>query len=532
MLPNGARRAAATTAKEPEEGPLALAKALAGFGTFELELANGLFQWCPSLEALHGLRPGSFQGTREAWEALIDPRDHAAVRRAIADSIPATSPVEAEWRITGPHGSVRRIKGRWQAIRDASGRPLRLIGVQYDVTEQRRLAERLEHSETRLQRLFDAMPNGAVVWEPLLEDGHVTDLRLQLASANFGRLTGLPPSTGALLSEMLPGAANANPELLSAAQFTLDTGTSMRFEVTLGALGNQSFAITTFRPEPGIVAAAFENITEHRRAHEALQRNQALLRAQNERLARGETERRALLDTAQRELNALAHTLTHSLRAPLRGMGGYLSILAAQLQDAAPAEAKQSLDRARQSTRDMGALLDDLSDYFHSSHRPLRLEKVDMTALAQDAAKRLTAQSPDRQIEVSLEALPDTQGDRELLQQVWTDLIDNAIKFTRGRQIAHIRIGASPDPETGGVRYRVEDDGVGFDPAYQDKLFILFQRLHPAETFPGTGVGLATVHRILERHGGQVQAEGRPDAGATFSFTLPHAGPILPEAPR
>jgi light-regulated signal transduction histidine kinase (bacteriophytochrome) len=166
----------------------------------------------------------------------------------------------------------------------------------------------------------------------------------------------------------------------------------------------------------------------------------------------------------------------------------------------------------------MGELIDDLLNFSRLSRQPLDRAPVDMTGLAQRAAREVEAHCEGRRIEFRIEQLPDCDGDASLLRQVWINLLSNAAKYSRGRDVAHVEVGSVT---TDGLTvYFVRDDGTGFDMRYAGKLFGVFQRLHRADEFEGTGVGLAIVHRVLQRHGGRIWAEAVVDQGATFSFTV------------
>jgi light-regulated signal transduction histidine kinase (bacteriophytochrome) len=169
----------------------------------------------------------------------------------------------------------------------------------------------------------------------------------------------------------------------------------------------------------------------------------------------------------------------------------------------------------------MAQLIDDLLGFSRSSRQEMRLETVDMARLVRAVVDDAVALEPGRAIDVELGALPEVSCDANLIRQVWINLVGNAVKYTRRRERARIAIGGAV--ENGEVVYRIEDNGVGFDMAYAARLFGVFQRLHRADEFEGTGVGLALVQRIVRRHGGRVWADARVDGGATFRFALPRA---------
>ncbi|WP_019008360.1 PAS domain-containing sensor histidine kinase [Deinococcus aquatilis] len=225
------------------------------------------------------------------------------------------------------------------------------------------------------------------------------------------------------------------------------------------------------------------------------------------------------LGAANEELEAFAYSVSHDLRTPVRHIASFNDLLRKSLGDNLDPKVGRYLGVIDQAARRMNTLIDAMLDLSRTSRQPLRLGLVDLGTLVASVQMEVSADVQDRQIEWKLGHLPLVMGDLELLRQVMLNLMSNAVKYTGPRPVAHIEVWAEERPQEWAVFVR--DDGVGFDPRYGNKLFGVFQRLHRQEDFEGNGVGLANVRRILARHGGQVLAEGRLGAGATFSFTLP-----------
>jgi hypothetical protein len=245
---------------------------------------------------------------------------------------------------------------------------------------------------------------------------------------------------------------------------------------------------------------------------------EAEVRRLNEELEKRIAERTVQLEVANRELESFSYSVSHDLRAPLRAVNGFCDILVEDFAAQLPEEVQRYLRRIHEAGQRMGELIDDLLDLSRLSRQPLRRAAVDMTALARSVAEEQQAQAADRRIDVRIAELPPCEGDNSLLRQVWVNLISNAIKYTRGRSLALVEIGSQS--RDGMHIYYVRDNGTGFDMRYAGKLFGVFQRLHRNEEFEGTGVGLAIVNRVLQRHGGRIWAEAALDRGATFFFTV------------
>jgi light-regulated signal transduction histidine kinase (bacteriophytochrome) len=231
-------------------------------------------------------------------------------------------------------------------------------------------------------------------------------------------------------------------------------------------------------------------------------------------------DRTAQLEAANHELEAFSYSVSHDLRAPLRTVDGFSQALLEDFGPQLPEEGQRQVRTIRAGAQRMGALIDDLLAFARLGRQSLsKPVVVDMDCLVRDALEELVPDRKGRRVEIRAAPLPPTKGDNAMLKQVWVNLLSNAIKYTRNRDPAVVEIGSVL--EDGETVYFVRDNGTGFDMRYAHKLFGVFQRLHRAEDFEGTGVGLAIVQRIVHRHGGRVWAESAVDRGATFRFTLP-----------
>jgi signal transduction histidine kinase len=256
-----------------------------------------------------------------------------------------------------------------------------------------------------------------------------------------------------------------------------------------------------------LVMAAIRDITDRKRT-------EAEIRTLNRDLARRLAELRLL----NQELESFSYSVSHDLRAPLRAIDGFSQALAEDYGPALDAAAHDHLRRIRTAATRMGQLIDDLLALSRVTRRELRRERIDLTALARTVADQLRRSDPARDVDVAIADGLECAADPHLVRIALENLLGNAWKFTRPRPHARVELG--PAPEHGPAVYAVRDNGVGFDMTYADKLFGAFQRLHAAHEFPGTGIGLATVHRVVTRHGGRIWAEAEPGTGARFYFTL------------
>ena len=237
-----------------------------------------------------------------------------------------------------------------------------------------------------------------------------------------------------------------------------------------------------------------------------------------------ELEQKVLLRTLQlessnKELEAFSFSVSHDLRAPLRHIDGFAGLLMKQERDGLSEKGKHYLDMITGSALQMSALIEDLLHFSKTGRAEMRFDKLDMNQVIEEALSLLSVEVEDRSIEWVIGQLPAVLGDHALIRQVWVNLVGNAVKYTRNRETARIELAAQEG--NGETVFRIADNGVGFDMNYADRLFGVFQRLHTSDEFEGTGIGLATVQRIINRHGGRIWAQGSLDHGATFYFTLP-----------
>jgi PAS domain S-box-containing protein len=257
---------------------------------------------------------------------------------------------------------------------------------------------------------------------------------------------------------------------------------------------------------------AVQDIEEQRAAERSL-------RTLNAGLEERVSLRTAQLEAANKDLEGFSYSVSHDLRAPIRAISGFCQLLFKDHLSQLEPEAQRKLEVIKSEAARMGALIDDLLAFSRLGRKALQPVEIDMQELAGTAYKRLLNGHAERPIDFRLGSMPRAFGDRSLFEQVWVNLLSNAIKFSGKKSAPLIEVGAISEERE--YVFYIRDNGAGFDPQYQEKLFGVFQRLHHTEEFPGTGVGLALVHRIVTRHGGRVWADAKLGEGATFHFTVP-----------
>jgi two-component system, LuxR family, sensor kinase FixL len=380
----------------------------------------------------------------------------------------------------------------------------------------------LRESELRYRTLFEHAPESIVVLD--LDRGRFVDL-----NENAERLFGMkreellrvgpvevsPP----VQPDGRPSSEAAVAELEKALRHE-----TPRFEWThCGAASNEiPCEISLVRlPSSGrnLVRASIVDISERRHAVAEIHKLNAELELRVK-------ERTAQLEAANRDLESFTYSVSHDLRAPLRHMDGFSRILVEDFGPQLPPGAKQHVERVRAATLHMGRLVDDLLNLARVGRGSLRIVATDLNELAAETILSLEAETRGRTVDWRVGRLSPVGCDPGLLRQVFFNLLSNALKFTRDRKKAVIEIGEIR--EEGTALIFVRDNGVGFDMKYADKLFQVFQRLHREEEFEGTGVGLAIVCRILQKHGGGIRAESSPQNGATFFFAVDHPLPASP----
>lgn len=271
-------------------------------------------------------------------------------------------------------------------------------------------------------------------------------------------------------------------------------------------------------------ALAFQNEEKDKRAVELTNANEELvlnkeeIKELYEELENSVVERTAQLEFANKELEAVSYSISHDLKAPLRHITGYNALLEKKYKHLLPEEGRQYLNNISSATKNMGELIDGLLHFSKINRVGMKKDLLNMNEIVDTLIWPINEVDTKNRIEFRVHPMPLAYGDLEMMKSVWSNLIENAIKFTKNKNLAKIIIGGEENENT--IMYYIKDNGAGFDANYASKLFTMFQRLHPQEDYKGTGIGLATVERLITRHGGKVWAEGKVGEGASFYFSL------------
>lgn len=466
-------------------------------------------QWFGKIDEMLGYPPGGFSRDFDGFVAAVHPDDRANLIAAIQAHLEARAPYAVEYRVRRRNGENRWWSARGVALRTPDGKPLRWIGSITDITAPKEADLALRASEQRLRRFYESSLVGIIYWNMRGQILDANDKFLDMTGYTRDELTSgridwqnmTPPEFRHLdeksVAELKATGVNQRP---FEKEYLRKDGTRLPI-LLAGAMLDEA-------RENGV--AFVLDIAARKQAEAEIKR----LCADLDLRVR---ERTLELEAANKELEAFCYSVSHDLRAPLRAMDGFSKIALGQHAHELSPEVREALRIVRDSAQQMAQLINDLLEFSRLSRQPVLKSHVSPRPIVDECLETLEASWAGRRVEFCIGELPTCRGDAGLLRLVWINLLSNALKFSRPRDPARIEIGSRHNGET---VYYVRDNGVGFKMAYSDKLFSVFQRLHRAEDFEGTGVGLATAQRIIQRHGGRIWAEAQLNKGATFFFTL------------
>jgi len=465
---------------------------------FVRSLEGKILYWNRGAERLYGWTRDDVRG--KVTHEILETRFPKPVEEILAGVIESGS-WEGELAHRCQDGSQVTVSSRWALRRDSAGKPLSILESNRDITHRKR-------EEEKFRNLLESAPDAIVIVD--------SRGRIQLVNAQTERLFGYTRAelSGQRVEMLIPSRYQAShvtsreeyvrsphPRAMGAGLELYGRhkdGNEIPVEVSLSPLQTE---------EGTLISSAIRDVSSRRRIEEEIRKLNSELR-----------QKVAELSAANRDLESFSYSVSHDLRAPLRHIDGFARILKEEHASQLSEEGIRYLDRVLQAANHMGQLVDDLLNLARIGRKDMVRQRVRLDELVCEAMADLPPEVSERQIEWRIEPLAEAECDPGLVKLVLVNLLSNAVKFTKDRQPAVIEVGTR-DTEKGKA-FVVRDNGVGFDPKYADKLFGVFQRLHRQEDFAGTGIGLATVQRIVHRHGGEVWAESAPGQGAAFFFTL------------
>ena len=500
------------------------------------DMNSRIVLWNRGAEKLYGFTKGEAVG-RVSHELLRTEFPEPAAH--IQEQFLRSGAWEGELLHRKRDGSRIVVSSLWILHRDAKGQPSKILEANVDITSRKQAEEQLasqaielaqqaeelarsrqalEIKTLELRSVLDSMVEGLVatdengkfvLWNPAAEKilgMGASNLGSQEWTAHYGLF--LPDGVTPFPSEQIPLVRAIRGEASTTEMFVRNTelADGAWIEVSAGPLKNKQGVISG-----GV--AAFRDITQRII-------DEREIRKLNDELEIRVAERTAELETANKELESFSYSVSHDLRAPLRHIIGFSKMLVEEFGSSLDPEAQRYLDRIQAGTQKMGLLVDELLSLARVGRQAVTCRESNLNALAAEVIAMLEPDVQGREVKWVITELPLVECDPVLVKQIFQNLLANALKFTRRRSPAVIEISHKENSEDGQMVFMVRDNGIGFDMKYVDKLFGVFQRLHRPEDYEGTGIGLATVQRIVHKHGGRIWAEGEVEKGATFCFTL------------
>ncbi len=559
------RKRAEEAIRHSEES-LRVAQRIGKIGSWEVDVSQQRTTWSKETYRILGRDPESFTPEAMTYINAVHPDERARVREDLVGTVQRGLSLRSQHRIVLPDGTIKYVETLGEVEHGPDGTPIRVVGSIQDITETKRFEEALNDRLRRLQLLREL----GFLFASTLEQPEiirkvsifipqylgVTRAIIRFVDPDSSSLVAPPdaeadgssdgtvdrqPSgfsiSGKCLEENRPLLVNdcRTTDLIPAEwveHFRLRSVLAVPIRTSTGVIGvlrvDDSERYDRFTETDvefvSLVADQLAVALENARLYAAAKQAEAETERLNAELEQRVQDRTAQLESVNKELESFSYSVSHDLRAPLRHISGFVELLRERIHDLVDDESLRYLDTVSSSAVRLGNLIDELLAFSRISRTDLRTAQVDLSKVVHEIRKELEPEIGDRKVVWEVAALPPVRGDITLLKLVMSNLLSNALKFSRDRDPARIEVGALPVQNQGElVTLFVRDNGAGFDQAYAGKLFGVFQRLHSNEEFEGTGIGLANVRRIVQRHGGTTWAEGMVDAGATIYFTLPSA---------
>lgn len=500
---------------------LRIAAEKARLGGWNVNLKENRSYWSDEVAMMHEM-PAGYAPLVEDGINFYAPEWRDRITHVFTNCAKKGIPYDEEMEIITSTGKRIWVRTIGEAVRDEKGKIFKVQGAFQDITQRKAEEERIREKDLQFRKLSANVPD-MIFQFTRRPDGTYF---IPVASEGIRNIFGCSPEE--VLNDFSPIARVIYPEdaerVIRDIEYSAENMTFFTCEFRVQIPGRPvqwifSRSSPERLPDGSITWYGFNaDITYRKVADEAI-------RNLNSELEKRVIERTAQLEAANKELEAFSYSVSHDLRAPLRHINGYAEILTEQFSGELTEEARRHLNTIVDSARRMGNLIDDLLSFSRTGRAELKKSSFKMNQVVNDALTQIKASVKNRKIDWDISPLPEIHGDYSLLRLVWINLLDNAVKYTKDKKKAVIRVGYT-DLEKEFV-FHVKDNGVGFDMKYAKKLFGVFQRLHSSSEFEGTGIGLANVQRIILRHGGRTWTEAKPDKGATFYFSIPKETGVL-----
>lgn len=491
---------------------LNLATTASQLGIWDWDIINNEIIWDKKMYELNGLNMGEFKEVYDTLQDGIHPDDKESINDLLRRALSGEIEYATEYRVLWPDGSLHWLKTNGQVFRDEKGNPVRMVGVNYDITEEKLVKESLIINEKRFRQIVES--SGACVWE-IDNDGlytYISETEEGVKGYKNEELIGKKHFYDFFVpevkEELKKNAFDAFKQKITFRNFENQNihknGNLIYLETSGTPLLDKNGNLIGYR-------GADRDITERKLAEEKIKNL-------NEDLEFRVYERTAQLEEMNKELEAFSYSVSHDLRSPLRAISGFSKFLLEDYYDMLDDNGKEYINDIIRNANNMSYLIDDLLQLSRFGRKTLVKKEIKIKEIFINALKE-ERKNYNKDIILKIDELPNAIGDFSLIKQVIINLISNAVKFSSKNPVPKIEIGFTKKEKEN--IYFVKDNGVGFDMKYAEKLFGVFHRLHKEADFPGTGVGLALVQRIINKHNGRVWAKSEPGKGAVFYFSLP-----------